>query len=141
MPNLLQNLGFLQGLKFLKKRMNFIKRSPTVDFWRSSVFSFSNKDSFFLFSLHKRHKSQYYCITVVPPTPDEKDTNSYTQNNFVEITVVVEYSRNVSWISRYRGLKKIMKVGKYDQEDKNCFRVLDNNHISACHHKAVYKVI
>lgn len=42
MADLLQNLGFLQGLKFFKKRMNLEKRTPTVDFWSCSTLDFTN---------------------------------------------------------------------------------------------------
>jgi len=40
--NLLQNLGFFQGLKLFKKQRNLDKRTPTVDFRRCSVLDFSN---------------------------------------------------------------------------------------------------
>ena len=37
MPNLLQNLGFFQGLKVLSELVNLDKRTPTVDFSRDIV--------------------------------------------------------------------------------------------------------
>lgn len=48
-PSITQNLGFLQGLKFLKKLMNLDEYPLTFDFRRSGVLDSSNQDSFFLF--------------------------------------------------------------------------------------------
>ena len=123
MPNLLQNLGFLQGLKFFKKRRPLVKVTPALDFWSCSALIFSNQISFFLCQLQLRYDS-HSIIVPRKNKPHLKKTGCgwiFHKSQALAQSLMVMNIISMKWFHEFYSLKPRHIAHLLDQKNRNLF--------------------